>query len=45
MGKLRFQSRAGGHYSPAPAKPKARPKVSKLRKARIKKESKKGGDK
>ena len=43
MGKMKFQSRAGGHYSPAPAKPKAKIKAKKEVKA--KKETKEGGDK
>jgi len=43
MGKMKFQSRAGGHYSPAPPKPKAKTKAKKEVKA--KKETKEGGDK
>jgi len=33
MGKIKFQSRAGGHYAPSPPKPKVKTKVKKETKA------------
>jgi len=55
MGKMKFQSRVGGHYSPTPPKPKAKAKIKKevkvsneakgLEAIKAKKETKEGGDK